>query len=82
MRPMPRVAISAYASYRALEHGRLFAQWLPHIGVVDHGVEFVDTELATYTNLSTIFHQSIGIELELPSRLNCKPLPMRWMIQL
>ena len=69
-----QVAILAYLS-QALENGRrLFAQWLPNIRVAEQGPEFVDTELASYANLSAILQEGIGIEPELAQQIKQQTL--------
>ena len=76
MRPMCPVAILAYACYRTLEHGRLFAQWLPQTGVMPggpvvlpNGEEVFDTVLATYANLSAILQEGVGMEMQLAQQI-------------
>ena len=59
------VAILAYAGYRPVDQCRLFAQWVPHIGVGHQAGEFADTDLGTYARLHTVLEQGLGIEEEL-----------------
>ena len=62
---VPAVAILAYAGYRPVDQCRLFAQWVPHIGVGHQAGEFADTDLGTYARLHTVLEQGLGIEEEL-----------------
>ena len=61
LRPMGRVAILGYASYRPADR-RLIAQWIDQIVVAAVGPEFVDTQLESYNSLSDILQEGIGIE--------------------
>ena len=67
-RPMGRVAILGYASYQPAGQ-RLIAQWIDQIEVAFVGQEFVDTQLATYSTLSTVLQEGIRVEQELADEI-------------
>ena len=66
--PMGRVAILGHANYRPPGQ-RLIAQWIDQIEVAAVGPEFIDTRLESYTTLSIVLQQGIGIEQALADEI-------------
>ena len=64
MRPIRPVAILGYACYRPVDE-RLIAQWIDFIQVAGVNGRFVDTRLGSYTTLSAVLQQRIGMDAEL-----------------
>ena len=73
LRPVREVAVLGYASYRPATR-RLIAQWIDQIVVAAVGLEYVDTQLESYSTLSTILQEGIGIEQQLADQIEQRTL--------
>ena len=67
LRPVPRVAILGCASDRPVEQC-LIAQWVDRIRA-QIGPRYADTLLESYTTLSAVLQEGIGIEPELADQI-------------